>query len=87
MLVTLSGIFIQMRCVHSEKAQSPILVILLGILILVSELHLLKASPPILVTLLGILILVSELHLLNLLFYLYINVGKQYDRLHFYWFL
>ena len=61
MLVTLSGIVMEVRRRQYANANSPILVTLLGITIEVSPLQEAKAQIPMLVTLLGITIEVSPL--------------------------
>ena len=61
MLVTLSGIVIEVREVQSEKADPPMLVTLLGIVTEVSEMQPANALHPILVTLLGMVIEVRGL--------------------------
>ena len=53
MLSTLLGIVIEVKPVHSRKAQPPMLVTLLGIVTEVKLVHSRKALPPMLVTLLG----------------------------------
>ena len=54
MLVTLSGIVIDVRLVQPQNAPAPILVTLSGIVIALRLLQLENAASPILVTLLGI---------------------------------
>ena len=61
MLVTLSGMVIEVSPLQSEKALSPILVTLSGMVIEVSPLQSEKALSPILVTLSGMVIEVSSL--------------------------
>ena len=51
MLVTLSGIVILVKLLHSWKAESPMLVTLSGMVTLVSPVHPRKALEPMLVPL------------------------------------
>ena len=50
MLVTLSGMIIEVRLLHPKKAEFPMLVTLSGMVIEVRLLQLLKALSPMLVT-------------------------------------
>ena len=60
MLVTLSGMVMLVRNLHSEKASSPILFTVLGMLILVRDLQSEKAPFPILVIPFGMLMLTRD---------------------------
>ncbi len=62
-LVTLLGIVMLVRLVHSQKAKRPMLVTPSGMVILVRPEQFRKASSPMLVTLSGIVMLVSLRHL------------------------
>ena len=60
-VVTLFGIFMQVRDSQPLKAHAPIVVTLFGIFMLVRDLQRIKASFPIVVTLSGIFMLVRDL--------------------------
>jgi len=81
MLVTLSGIVIDVKRLQPENAEPPMLVTLSGIVIDVKPLHSLKAEPPMLVTLSGIIVF---MHPYNKVFEAVLIIALQFSRESYY---